>query len=301
LTRTAAAAELFEAVLEGPVPMDEARLQLIDLYSRDRSKEQRSIALIGEILGRMAAGRDIPHSVILGFIERLPRGPAKLRDDIIIRHSDAIGRTIIEAAEAGTQQALSAFAAFGRYVSTEHPSLFESIFGRLTQPETASLRTDSERFYWAEILCEAARLPGADAGTLRQRALELHQAEIEPAAFHVQRRAELLLDMGRPAEAELLLRAMAGDLDRSEWLQRLMARARLGQGSRGEALDWIDRALAKLADERFRAEFRELRFDIRRELGQAGAAEDLEAAIAASQKVRESARLKGRLAAFDPP
>ncbi|HTF71951.1 MAG TPA: hypothetical protein VK638_55720, partial [Edaphobacter sp.] len=42
---------------------------------------------------------------------------------------------------------------------------------------------------------EAARLPGIEAGTPRQRALELHEAEVEPAAFHVQRRAELLLDM----------------------------------------------------------------------------------------------------------
>lgn len=291
-----AAAELFETVLEGPVPMDEARLQLIDLYRGDHSKEQRSVTLVDEMLGRMATKRDVAYSVFLGIIERLPRGPARWRDDLIIRHSGAIERAITEAAYAGVQQALAAFSALGRYISTEHPSLFVKIFGQLSEPDLVSFQTDSERFYWAEILCEAARLPGADAGALRERALLLYEAEVRPQPFHIQRRAELLLDMGRAAEAEPLLRERPDDLDRSEWIQRLLARARLSQGFPDEALGWIDRALSRLAGEHFRAEFLELRFEIRRALGDEGAAEDLETAISTSLKDGEKSRLRAKLA-----
>ncbi|MBF3124286.1 hypothetical protein, partial [Pseudomonas aeruginosa] len=92
--------------------------QLIDLYRGDHSKEQRSVTLVDEMLGRMATKRDVAYSVFLGIIERLPRGPARWRDDLIIRHSGAIERAITEAAYAGVQQALAAFSALGRYIST---------------------------------------------------------------------------------------------------------------------------------------------------------------------------------------
>ena len=298
LGETGAAAELFEAVLAGPVSMDEARLQLIDLYRGDRAMEQRSVALVDEILEGIAAGRQVVYSVILGFIERLPRGPAKWRDHLIERHSATIERTIAEAADAGVQQAFAAFAALGRYISTEHHSLFDKIYRRLPKPDGTALQNDNELSYWAEIYSEAARLPGADAEALREQALRLYEAEANPQAFHTQRRAELLLDMGRPAEAEPLLRRRQGDLDRSEWIQRLMARARLCQGFPLEAMDWIDKALSKLKGDHFRAEFLELRFDIRRVIGDDGAVEDLEHAIAVSLKEQESIRLKAKLVAL---
>lgn len=72
LGQTSEAAALFEAVLDGPVPMDEARLRLIDIYRGDRSKEERSVELVDEILGRVAVGQDVAYSVFLGVVERLP-------------------------------------------------------------------------------------------------------------------------------------------------------------------------------------------------------------------------------------
>jgi tetratricopeptide (TPR) repeat protein len=288
------ASALFEDVLNGPLSMDEARLQLIDLYKGDRSKEERSVELVNEIMGSVVAGRHVVYSVLLGVVERLPRGPAKWRDDLIIRHADAIERTIIEAADVGVQQAFIAFSAFGRYISKEHPALFARIFRRLPEQPLDSLQTDNERFAWAEILCEASRLPNVNADHLRERALELYAAEIKPQLFHLQRRAELLIDMQRPDDAEVLLRAR-DDLETSGWIQRLMARARFAQGAPGEALDWIDKALARLDNEHFRSEFLELRFDIRVARGDRDAIDDLEKARIASLKEVEGARLDARL------
>ncbi|MET4214216.1 hypothetical protein [Bradyrhizobium sp. LA2.1] len=294
LGETSEAATLFEAVLDGPVPMDEARLQLIDIYRGDRSKESRSVELVDEILGRAAAGQDVAYSVFLGVVERLPRGPGKWRDTLIDRHAVAIEETIVEAANAGVQQAFVAFSAVGRHLSKEQPKLFERIFRQLPEPTFESLQTDGERFAWAEIFCEASRLPDADANRLRAQALRLYEAEVRPQLFHLQRRAELLIDIGNPDAAVALLKER-NDLDISEWIQRLMARACLARGASDEALVWIDKALARLENEHFRSEFLELRFDIRDALGDRDAVEDLVKARAASLKEVEAARLDARL------
>jgi tetratricopeptide (TPR) repeat protein len=289
-----AAAELFEAVLAGPASMDEARLQLIDIYRTDRAKVDRAIELVDEILGRVAAGQDVTYSVFLGVVERLPWGSGMWRATLIRRHADAIERTIVEAANVGVQQAFVAFSAVGRYLSKEEPALFQRIFQQLPEPTVESLQTDSDRFAWAEIFFEASRLPDANAARLRAQALELYEAEIRPQRFHLQRRAELLIDMGCSAEAEALLRTR-DDLESNEWIQRLMARALLAQDTPREALVWIDKALQRLKAEHFLSEFLELRFDIRAALGDRGAIEDLLKARTASQKEMETARLDARI------
>jgi hypothetical protein len=73
----------------------------------------------------------------------------------------------------------------------------------------------------------------------------------------VQRQAELLIDMGCAADGEAMPRAQER-LAESEWLQRLMARARLVQGDAQDALTWIESALKRLKAEHFRSEFLEL-------------------------------------------
>ncbi|MBF2714319.1 hypothetical protein [Agrobacterium vitis] len=74
-----------------------------------------------------------------------------------------------------------------------------------------------------------------------------------------------------------------------------MARSRLAQGDASGALEWIEGALLKLTAERFRSEFLELRFEIRKVLSDRNAIDDLEAALAVSQKDSERSRLDQRL------
>jgi hypothetical protein len=260
----------------------------------------RAIELVDDILGRTPGEDDMTYSVILGAIERLPSGPGSWRADAIRRHAEKIERTIVDAANVGMQQAFSAFAALGRFLSSEDPAMFQRIIGRLPEPTPESLATDGERFSWAEICFEAARLGGGDVGKLRGKALALYEAEVRPHRFHLQRRAELLIEMGRSAEGEVLLRGR-DDLETSEWIQRLMARARLAQNDPVGALTWINQALSRLKAEHFRSEFLELRYDIRTVLGDGAARDDLLNARAASQKTVERLRLDSRLGSADTP
>jgi hypothetical protein len=76
----------------------------------------------------------------------------------------------------------------------------------LPEPGVESFDSDSDRFAWAEIYAEAAKLPGADQIRLRAKALTLYEGLAKPDAFQRQRRAELVINMGRCAEGEALLR-----------------------------------------------------------------------------------------------
>jgi hypothetical protein len=288
------AAVLFEEVLAGPVPLSETRLQLIDVYRSDPGKMLRAVALADEILTQSLVSEEVSYSVFLGAVERLPWGGGNWRSELFRKHAQAIEETIVKAAELGVQQAYRTFGAIGRYLSTEHPALFSSIFARLTKPAPQSLQSDDDRFAWGEIYFEASRLPTADDVLLRGQALQFYEAEKAPQRFHLQRKAELLIDMGRAAEGEAMLRARE-DLNKSEWLQRLMARACLAQGNPTDALIWIDSALSQLKAEHFRSEFFELRYDVRKVLGDEGALDDLKNALAASEKQSESDRLRRRL------
>lgn len=294
LGRADEAATLFEDVLAGPCPINEARLQLIDLFRGDSKRTAETIALVDQIFEDLAGGGEVTYSVLLGVIERLPAGRGKWRNDLIDRHALAIEQTIVAAANLGMSQAFSAFAPLGRFLSGENPAFFDVIFRQLPEPGIESFDSDGDRFAWAEIYAEAAKLPSADHDRLRTKALALYEGIAKPDLFRRQRRAELLVDMGRAAEGEAMLRAEE-KLPASEWLQRLMARARLKQGHAQDALAWIDDALARLTAEHFRTEFLELRYDIRTALGEADAGTDLLAARTASQKVAEAHRLDERI------
>lgn len=288
------AAALFEAVLAGPYPMDEARLQLVTIYRSQPEMTGEVIALVDTVFARFAEGHEVAYSVILGLIERLPAGEGRWRNDIIARHAQAIKTTIVEAANQGVGQAARAFAPLGRFISTEMPALFTEIFDQVPPPVLEGLGANGDLFAWAEIYAEAARIPGADSDALREMALSFYGAIDRPDGFHIQRQAELLIDMGRAADAEPMLQPLLEERE-SEWVERLLARTRLALGDPAAALVRIDKALGSLKAEHFRSEFRELRYEIRAALGDSSALEDLEAAVAASQKIAEGERLAERL------
>lgn len=296
LDRWKDAATRFEAVLAGPYPMDEARLQLVTIYRSQPEKTDEVITLVDTVFDRWGAGQDVTYSVILGLIERLPAGAGAWRNDIIARHAEAIKIIIVDASNQGVGQGPRALAPLGRFISTEMPELFTEIFQQIPTPVLEGLGADGDRSAWAEIYAEAARIPGADAASLRAQALRFYDAMTKPADFHLQRRAELLIDIGQSGEAEAVLLSLSAKKP-TEWLDRLLARTRLALGDALGALTRIDAALDRLKQAHFRSEFLELRYDIRLALADDGAAEDLQEALAVSQKVAEARRLAKRLAA----
>ncbi len=215
----------------------EARLQLIDIYRTKPAMSERAIELFDQILGKEVGEQGVTYSVLLGVIERLPWGAGSWRLEVIRRHSDAIERTIVDAANEGIQQAFEAFAALGRFLSVEEPAMFERIFARLPGASLDGLTADRERFSRAEIYFEASRLPGTDAAQLQALALAYYEGEVKPQRFHLQRRAELLIEMGRASAGEVLLRPRRPKIQRLAAAPDGESATCAGRCSRGSDLD----------------------------------------------------------------
>jgi predicted Zn-dependent protease len=144
---------------------------------------------------------------------------------------------------------------------------------------------------------EYGRSRGADGGDALNLALVLFESATKSSPFNLQRKAELLIVMGRASEAEPILRARE-DLETNGWIQRLLALALFGQGSPEEALVWIDRASQDSQCQSHFHEFWEHRYEIRTALGKIDATEDLHKACSLAPSGPIRARLEAMLASL---
>jgi hypothetical protein len=295
LHRDADARREFETVMAGPFPLDATRLQLIRLYKW--TGEFPAAAQLGEEVLTAAEGAgDVSPSVVLAVIQDLPWRDASVRTHLLWPKQAFIEQTIVGYANAGYDQAYKTLAAVARWWSQGAPEVLARVLAAIPALSAERVDDDEDRFAFGDILFEASRALDAGVEVTQTLALSFFEAEVEPKDFHVQRHAELLLDMGRGDKAEALLKAHR-QFDSSCWIHRLMARARLAQDDAPAALTWIDRALADDKGISRRDEFLELRYEIRRALGEAEALDDLKAAVAFAAEGRRRARLQFMLAA----
>jgi hypothetical protein len=281
--------------MAGPFPLDATRLQLIRLYKW--TNEFSAAARLGEhVLTAAEDTGDVPPSVLLAVIQDLPWREASVRKQLLWPKQAFIEQTIISYANAGYDQAYRTLAAVARWWSQEAPEVLTRVLAAIPVLNAKRVDDDEARFTFGDILFEASR--ASDMGVEERQALALSffEAEAEPRDFHIQRHAELLLDMGRAGEAEAKLRGHR-QFDSSCWIHRLMARARLAQDDGQTALVWINRALADEKGNGRHDEFLELRYTIRRSLGDPDALDDLRAAIGLAADGPRRARLQARLAA----
>jgi hypothetical protein len=287
--------------MAGPLPLDATRLQLIRLYKW--TDEFTVAARLGEeVLTAAEDTGDVSPSVLLAVIQDLPWRDASVRTRLLWPKQAFIEQTIVSYANAGYDQAYKTLAAVARWWSQEAPEVLARVLAAIPALSPERVDDDEARFTFGDILLEASRASDADVGEIQMLALSFFEAEVEPRDFHVQRHAELLLDMCRAEKAEALLKAHR-QFDSSCWIHRLMARARLAQDDAPAALTWIDRALAddKCVIISRHDEFRELRYEIRKALGDADALDDLNAAVGLAAEGRRRARLQAMLALERPP
>lgn len=281
--------------MAGPCPLDATRLQLIRLYKR--IGEFAAAAHLGEEVLTAAEGTgDVPPSVLLAVIQDLPWREASVRAQLLWPKQAFIEQTIVSHANAGYDQAYKTLAAVARWWSQEAPDVLARVLAAIPAMSAERVNDDEDRFALGDILFEASRASDTRARETQTLALSFFEAEVEPRDFHVQRHAELLLDMGRAAEAEPMLKAHR-QFESSCWIHRLMARARLAQDDARAALIWINRALADTKGISRHDEFLELRYEIRRALGDAEALDDLRAAIGLAAEGPRRGRLQLKLAA----
>lgn len=295
LRRDADARLEFETVMTGPFPLDATRLQLIRLYKR--TSEFAAASHLGEeVLTKAEEEGDVPPSVLLAVIQDLPWRDSTVRKQLLWPKQAFIEQTIVAYANAGYDQAYKTLAAVARWWSREAPEVLTRVLAAIPALSAERIDNDEDRFIFGDILFEASRASASNADENQNLALSFFEAEIKPKNFHIQRHAELLLDMGQSERAEALLTAHP-QLHSSCWIHRLMARARLAQGDASTALVWIDRALADDNGINSHDEFRELRYEIRIALGDPDALDDLEQAITLAAADRRRDHLQALFAA----
>jgi len=285
----AAASVLFEEILAGPHPMHEARLQLLRLYANDASKVERAAELAEEILLPAAEPGAVATTVTLATFEILPWGRPDWRGDFIARNSDTIEREIRAAAAAGLDQSMAACAAAGRHWITHDPGRFSRVLPALPRKPNEALNGDRDLFLHAELLRLEAQVSDHPDAAIQKRALALFELMKAPNAFQRQTHGQLLIEMGRFAEAHAVLQKIAVK-DSTGWTRYWRSMALLGAGDADGALTEIGAALED-HDHRlttFRSRFLVQRYRVRRELGQPGTADDLRDALAAADDERET-------------
>lgn len=272
------AVQEFEAVMAGNAPLDASRLQLLRSYKNDGLND-RAIQLGLEVIdaAEAQAGAVSP-SVLLAVMQDIPWREEEARKRILRPREDFIVRTIVDNAAAGVEQAYKTLAAVARFWSQETPLVLHAILEKVGKLDTDRFEDDETRHGLAEVLFEYGRGRREEGAASLETALALFEGATRLKPYNEQRKAELLIEMGRVAEAETIL-ANREDLETSCWIQRLMARAMLGLGRPAEALGWIDRALGEQACRSHFYQFWEHRYEIRRLLGEEEATEDLRMAI----------------------
>lgn len=267
----------FEAVLESAVPLDASRLQLMRGYKYAREND-RAITLGEEVMNAAeAAPGAVSPSVLLAVMQDIPWREELARTRILWPREDFIVRTIVENAVAGLEQAYKTLAAVARFWSREAPDVLDSVLQAVPKSDMSRFEDDDTRSGLADIMFEYGRSRGADGGNALKIALDLFLSVTKLSPFNAQRKAELLIFMGRALEAETILIARE-DLATSGWIQRLLAQALIGQEKAEDALVWIDRALQDTRCQSHFHEFREHRYEIRVALGHSDAIEDLRSA-----------------------
>ncbi|MCW2247753.1 tetratricopeptide (TPR) repeat protein [Azospirillum fermentarium] len=264
----------FEAVLASAAPLDASRLQLMRGYKHAKEND-KAIALGEEVMkSAEAEPGTVSPSVLLAVMQDMPWRVEAARIRILWPRQDFIVRTIVENASAGVEQAYKTLAAVARFWSKEAPEVLDGVLQAIPKPDTEQFEDDETRNGFADVMFEYGRSRGADGGDALKLALDLFEGATKSSPFNIQRKAELLIVMGRYPEAETILRARE-DLKTNGWLQRLLALALLGHGEPDEALVWIDRALSDAQCQSHFHEFWEHRYEIRTALGESEMIEDL--------------------------
>jgi tetratricopeptide (TPR) repeat protein len=272
------AATLFEEVLAGPCPLPESELQLIRMASHGNPR--RAAELVDRLLIAARQPNQISNSVVLAAIADLPWSAG----DLVARHADTIENAIMEAAAAaaaGADQAYQTLAAVGRHWVWHSPETFRRLWEAVPRRSISGLHNDDDRFSYAETLQLAAKVFPERRAEFRTEALTAFEAIQKPSDFQSQKHGQLLVEMGRPAEAQRVLEQVA-EFEGMPWLLYWLSKALLQLGELDVSRRRIDEALRLLPESQknYRSTFLAHRYEVRRKVGDSDAVEDLKEAIA---------------------
>ena len=288
----------FEAVMEGPCPLDATRLQLIRIYARNSARADDAARLADEVFTAAQVPLAVSSSVVLAVVEALPWANGEWRKTLYDKHADLIAREIVSAANAGSDQAYSALASVGRHWSWHDPTRIGAVAGAVPIPSTdiANARAYSAL---GEILSQVAKSNGGFDREVQDRALKYFEAIAEPDDYTLQKHGQLLVEMQCYREAEAVLQRI-NDIKKKPFAAYRLSQALLGRGAANDALELIDDAISALnpKDARFVSALLAHRFEVRRTMNDVQATEDLKEAITKCEDPKYRGTLEARLAAL---
>ncbi len=293
--RHAEAQAMLEEVLAGPHPLPASRLQLVRLYGYSKETVAKSAEQADLIFTAAEEAGAVSSNVVLATLQSLPSASGKWRQRLFESHADLFEREILVAADAGADDALLAFAAVARHWSWNDRDRLMRVFVSIELIDP-SLLEDATRAACGEVFAEVAKGPSGIDQEFQAQALRYYEAVEAPKDFGLQKHSQLLIEMGRHAEAEEVLRRIA---EPSAFAFYRLSQAQLAQGKNDEALIAIDEAISRLTpgQGRFRSSFLAQRFETRVALGDASALEDLEEAHRICEEGKYRLMLQRRLAA----
>lgn len=250
----AAAIACFEAVLAGPHPLNEARLQLVKLLARDPEKDAEVEAMTRALLEGFGGRGDVTTSVFLAAVESLPWRDDHWRHDLLKTHGSTIEAALIRLTNLGIGQAYRTLASIGRYWARRDDPAFLRVFDAVPPREPDAVDEDGDLFAYGELLLEASRLKPDHRVELQERALATYKALKTLDDYQTERVAELLIEMGRPQDALDHLEALP-NIAKSAFGQHRLSRAYLALGRLNEAEAAIEQALQRLTKQSFRPAF----------------------------------------------
>lgn len=249
-----AAIACFEAVLAGPYPLNESRLQLVRLLAGDPGKAVEVESMTRAVLEGFGGRGGVTTSVFLATIESLPWRADPWRDELIRAHGPTIEALLVRLTNLGIGQAYRALASIGRYWARRDSHAFVRVFDAVPPRNPDGAEEDGDLFAYGELLHEASHLKPDDRAELHARALATYGAVTSLDSYRTQRIAELLIEMDRPQEALDLLEALP-NISECPFGQHRLSRAYLAIGRPRDAKSTIDKALQLLTKESFRPEF----------------------------------------------
>lgn len=274
LKHNEAAADQFEAVMAGPIPLEATRLQLIRLYA-----DERAVVLADEILTAAQTPQKVSSSVVLGVVENLNWAKGSALDELFNRHTELIEREITEAADAGLEQAYTALASVARYWSWHEPARLQRVFGAIPIPsaDTADGQTSGAL---GEILLKLAKSSWPPNIDQQYEAVRYYSSIIQPTPFQLQKHGEVLIDLKQFPEAEAVLRRIPHH-DADPFVSHRLSQARLEQNDSTGALNLINAAIENLKDgqHKYLGTFLAHRYKVRTALADPDAVADLDRAI----------------------
>lgn len=289
-----AARDEFEAIVAGGPGNFPSRLQLARMLEQDPSRAKE---LIFEIIeAEQSTPGTVQITTLIDTLATLRRKHLRgFTAELTKRFGSFMAQMIKAAAWTGEAQPVRAFAAVGPDWSYSEPNLFLEVFQEIDLGSPAAAEDDDERVAVGRIFTAASKMflrqnkvPAANAA--RDRALLFFGGLTAIRSFSAVHYADALLQASLAGDAAKILEQIPADKRDEFWYLRRAEAALKFDDLNG--LDFIDRGLAKLRSDEYRATFLAVKAELLHDMGDSKDVTVLNEAIACCMNDRYRADLE---------